>query len=274
MPALRDLRQERAEPHREPRHRKETPHQVRLGDTWRQEVLPRGLVVQRAGAVLQVERLAALADEPLELRVLRRARVVEDEPERERRLVVLALADRIRELREPVDETAPDRGFERRERGGERARLRIVPLPQLRGELEEPCEPVRALEGRAPLRQDIARLGGHLLGRQAPRQRLAGRLAERRRGIRAGEPREEPVSVHRRVPVVAPEERGRELTRGPHVGVRLEGVRDLARILLADAVEREAREASRRRFGQLFRAPERHRRESETEQGRRPHRAG
>src|SRR5262245_22244367 len=48
--------------------------------------------------------------------------------------------------------------------------------------------------------------------------------------------------MHRRVPVVAAVEGRRQLARGLDVGVALEDVRDLVRVLLVDARERERRE--------------------------------
>ena len=48
--------------------------------------------------------------------------------------------------------------------------------------------------------------------------------------------------MHRRMPVVAPVERGCELVRRPHVGVAVQHVGDLVRVLLVHAGERKLRD--------------------------------
>ena len=71
------------------------PHEVRFREARRQEILAGRLVRERAGLVPQIELLRLLAQQRFHRRVLRRLRPVPDEAERERRLVVLADADRI-----------------------------------------------------------------------------------------------------------------------------------------------------------------------------------
>ena len=63
---------------------------------------------------------------------------------------------------------------------------------------------------------------------------------------------EQPVTVHRRMPVVAAVERGRQLPRRLEIGIARHEVRDLVRVLLVHAVECELREARSRGFVQAF----------------------
>src|SRR5207253_6759646 len=60
------------------------------------------------------------------------------------------------------------------------------------------------------------------------------------------EARQQPVPVHRGVPVIAAVEGRRQLPRRRHVRIRREVVRDLVRILLVHAGQGEVREALRR----------------------------
>ena len=121
---------------------------------------------------------------------------------------------------------------------------RRLPLAQLRRELQQPREAVRALEAHAALALEVARPRPR--GCSAVRLRASAARAvarERRLGQQAREAREQPVAVHRRVPVVAAVEGRRQLARRARVGVAAQHVRDLVRVLLVHAGEREAREA-------------------------------
>jgi hypothetical protein len=51
------------------------------------------------------------------------------------------------------------------------------------------------------------------------------------------------MTVHRRVPVEAAAEHGRQLAGRPHVAVRVQDVRDLVRVVLVQALERQGGEA-------------------------------
>ncbi len=87
-------------------------------------------------------------------------------------------------------------------------------------------------------------------------ERRAGPRRERGRRERPGEPREQPVPVHGRVPVVAAVEDRRQDARRLRVRVAVHDVRDLVRVLLADAREREVGEPARGLFVERFRSGE------------------
>ena len=78
-------------------------------------------------------------------------------------------------------------------------------------------------------------------------------VGKRRVGKRAREPRQQPVPVHRRMPVVAAVERRRQLVRRLDVGRRVQHVRDLVGILLLHARERELCKAASRLHVELGR---------------------
>ena len=134
-------------------------------------------------------------------------------PKRERGLAVLADADRV--ARASAARSADARGglrLERRERPRPGARLRVVPVAQLRGELRA------ATRDRTAARRccDRRRADSQLRPRCSPAVRLAReRRARRRRShgasgncraIRASSQ----CAVHRRMPVVAAVERRRQ----------------------------------------------------------------
>src|SRR6185503_14919654 len=101
---------------------------------------------------------------------------VEDEAEREGRLVVLADADGIRQLRQPRRELLAHRGDEWCQRLPPGADLRPHcgrrrrvpgPLLQLEVELQQPRQSVRPLERRTPGRTEVRDFGSNTSRRQA-----------------------------------------------------------------------------------------------------------
>ena len=129
------------------------------------------------------------------------------------------------------------------EGGGPLARLRVVPFPQLGAELQQPGEAVGPLEGVAPLAGQVAGFEREVGGRQALGQGGARPGGEGRLGKQPRQARQQPVAVHGGMPVVAAVKGGREFAGRLHVGIRIERVGDLVRILLVNAVERQAGEA-------------------------------
>src|SRR5437870_5455353 len=95
----------------------------------------------------------------------------------------------------------------------------MVKLAQLRRELEQPRETIRALETRALRGVGVPDLTRDPLGREAPVQRRHGPRRERPVDAARETAHHAPVPVHRRVPVERAEERGCELPRRPRVGV-------------------------------------------------------
>jgi len=77
---------------------------------------------------------------------------------------VLAGANRVDELGQPGLEPTHGSALERGEGGAQRDDGGVIPLAQLGAELEEPGEPVRALERLVALPLEVAHLGGHSFG--------------------------------------------------------------------------------------------------------------
>src|SRR4029077_9397670 len=130
-------------------------HESSLRQTRRQEILSRGLVVERTVAVAQVKALRSTPEQCAHLIVPGSARPVPHEPERKSGLVVLTDADRVVKLRQPV--LQPRRGLCLERLQGRRPvpRIRVVPAAQLRRQLQQPREPVGALEGCAALAAQV-----------------------------------------------------------------------------------------------------------------------
>jgi len=83
------------------------------------------------------------------------------------------------------------------------SRLRIIPLPQLGAELEQPRQSIRPLKSRAARPAKISGLLFQIVRRQTLLQRFARRSRKPCIGIRSHKPNQQPVSVHGRMPVVA-----------------------------------------------------------------------
>ena len=114
-------------------------------------------------------------------------------------------------------------------------------------QLEEPGETVRPLERDAARALQVAQFARDPLAREAHGQRGARPRHEGRAGMGAREPRQEPVTMYGRVPVVATAERRCQGARRQHVCIARECVGELVRVLLVDAGERQLGEALDRR---------------------------
>ena len=122
----------------------------------------------------------------------------------------------------------------------------LFPFPQLGHQLEQPGQPIRTFEGRPSIAAEIPDFGLDVLGGEAAVQRPARVVGKVGVADQAHEPRQQPVRVHRRVPVVAPEERGGQLARWSGIVVGMEHVPDLVGVLPVDTVEGEAGKAAGR----------------------------
>ena len=112
--------------------------------------------------------------------------------------------------RQPRPELRRGDELEGLQRGPPPPRRRVVPLAQLGRELQQPRRPVRPLEAGPPRPLEVAHLGRDVLHGQAAVERGAGRRREVGVGIQPRQTGEQPLPVHRRVPVEAPEERRRQ----------------------------------------------------------------
>ena len=121
----------------------------------------------------------------------------------------------------------------------------MIPLVQLAGKLKQPRQTVWPLERRAPLTVHIGHLSGDVRRSEGAAERGTGRLREAGIGVQTGESGQQPVSVDGRMPIEAPIEGRRQLSRRLDVLVAVEHVRDLVRVLLMDTTERQVGEAGR-----------------------------
>ena len=240
----RNDRQELAQPACVVRRRENPSHEIRFGQAGRQEVLAGRFVREGAGHVAQVEEARTILDQPTHVRVAGAHGPVVHESEGECGLAVLADANRVTQLGQPGPQTLRDFRLERCQRCRPASCLRIVPGMQLRSEHQQPGQAVGPFERRTARRLEVADLGRDVGSGQAAFQRGTGLGGEGCLRVQARETCQQPVTVDRRVPVETPVERGSQLARWAHVGVTLQRMRQLVRILEVGAVQREIREAS------------------------------
>ena len=138
--------QECGQPAGERRWRQDAPHEVRLGQAGRQEILARGFVAQGAVAIRGIEAVRGIREQRAHLHVAGNSCPVPDQTERKGGLIVLADADRIVQFRQPRFEAGGGLGFERAQSRRPLLCPRVVPLPQLGAKLEQPRKAVRPLE--------------------------------------------------------------------------------------------------------------------------------
>ena len=115
----------------------------------------------------------------------------------------------------------------------------MVPLAQFLSELQQPGETVGPLEAGAALAIEVARLRVQVGAGEALPERCDRLGREGRVGKGAGKARQQPVAVHRGVPVEAAVKGRRELARRRDVGIAVEHVADLVGIFLVNAGESE-----------------------------------
>ena len=129
----------------------------------------------------------------------------------------------------------------------------VSPLAKLGGELQQPAKAVRSLEGSTARAADILQFSRHVGRGEAQAQRSARLGRESRAGKGPGESRQEPMTVHGRMPVVTPVKRRGELARRPRILIGLKHVRQLVRVFPVHAVECQPGKACRRRLVNLDR---------------------
>ena len=159
---------------------------------------------------------------------------------------MLATADRVVESWQPNCEALRRLDFERRQCERPFPCLRVVPVFDLPRQHQQPCEPVGPLE-RGPagtpqildLRLDV--LPGVRLSASAARAAAANSASGK--SLRVAE---QPVSVHRRVPVIATVERRRQRAWRLGVRVGLHHLPDLVRVFAVYAFECQPGEPSGR----------------------------
>ncbi len=154
-------------------------------------------------------------------------------------------AHRVRKLWQPNGEPLEGGFFQWTQVAQHLARFRRIPLAQLRAELEQPGQPVRTLEVRSSFPTQVRGLLFQVLRGEALAESITRRSGERRVRKCARQPNEQPVSMNRRMPVVAAVEGGCQFARRRDIRIAVQDVADLVRIFFVHAGERESRETFR-----------------------------
>src|ERR1019366_3938305 len=244
-------RQKRGEPPGEFGGQQNPAHRVGFGQARREEVFARRFVGKRAIPVLQVVVPRARFHYPAEFRVAGDAGVIQHQAHGESGVVVLAGADGVLQFRQPLGDARGDRLFQGAQRGGPLARLRVVEFLHLGGQLQQPGQAVGALEGIAATGVEIDYFLRDVGGREAARHGAARFGRERRLRKQARQADQQPVAVDRRMPVVAAVERRGQFARRLHIGIGVQGMRDLVGVRFVDAIERQSGEARRLRLVEI-----------------------
>ncbi len=149
----------------------------------------------------------------------------------------------MRQLWQPIPNLVRGQCLDRRQRPPPAAGIGIVPVAELGAELQQPRQSVGPFETGAAGRLQVRRFALQIGDGQAPGQRRPRRLCRLRVRVAPRQPGQQPVPVHRRVPVVAPVERRGQLAGWARVFVAVEHMRDLVGVLAVHAVEGKAGEA-------------------------------
>ncbi len=118
-------------------------------------------------------------------------------------------------------------------------RVRVVPLPQFRGQHQHPCHAVGALEGCAAGFPQEGELVQDVLRRETAPQLGAGLLRKRGVGEQPQQAYQQPVTMYIRMPVVASIERRRKNVRRQCIRIRLQGEADVIGVFIMQALECE-----------------------------------
>jgi tetratricopeptide (TPR) repeat protein len=194
---VRELREEFLEPDFELFRGKNPPHDIGLLQTRREEIEAARLPAERAAGIGQIIIPRPLLDEILESPVPRRMRVIPGEAQAERRIAVLADADRIEELRQKFHVPLDDQVGQRLQIALQLPGERIVERVQLFRELQEPRPAVRPLEGLLLGPAEILHFTPYVLIAEAFGELGADRVPVLETGKGLQKLDEHPVPVHR-----------------------------------------------------------------------------
>ncbi len=159
---------------------------------------------------------------------------------------MLADADRVVELRQPTLQVCRGLGFQGLKGAQPLFGLRVIPLAQLRAELQQPCEPVRSFKRNLVVAFQEGDFAGNVLWCQTARHlgpRPRGEFGSR---VKACQAYQQPMAVYVRMPVEAAVERGREDMRRKRVRVAFHDVGGFIRVLAVETAKREGGESGGR----------------------------
>ncbi len=233
--------------------RKNTAHQVGLGQNGREEVLSRGFEAQVAVAVGQVETTGSRLDQGRQFLIPHHPGIVPDQAEGKGGLAVLPRADGVGQLGQPVGQSGDAghlQGTQRLGPGPGLGLLLSLPLLQLGRQLQQPGQTVGPLPGGAILTHQVVDLGGDVIGSQVMIENSSGFGRQLVVRVQAGKTRQQPVAVDRGMPIKAPIKGGMQTAGRALVGIGLHGVADLVGILLHRAVQGQLDEGRGLRGGE------------------------
>src|SRR5215472_3309860 len=132
--------------------------------------------------------------------------------------------------------------------------LRIVPLPEFRDELKKPCQPVGTLKAGASFSSKICGLLRHVVCGETLPQCFASTLHKRSVRERSDQANEQPMSVHRRMPVVAAIKCWRQLPWRGRIRITVQCMANVVWVLFVNAGEGKIRKSLSRVDVELIRA--------------------
>ncbi len=155
---------------------------------------------------------------------------------------MLADTYRVGELGQPGEQPFPGGPLQRRQVFCPLGRLCIVPLTKFRRQLQQPCKTIGPLKrARVPLPPGIrpprpsCPVTGSCQGASGPCRKILIRIG-------SCQTREQPVTMHRRVPIETSEEGRRKLPGRLHILVAAHHVGNLVRILAMHTFQRQLSE--------------------------------
>ncbi len=198
---IADIRQIRVKPGREIVRR--FAHQQRFGERAGEILIAARLVVRRVVGISLIKARRRVSNGALKRLIIKRAGVIQAEGERKRCVVMGADANRVCQLAEVIDKARADILGQRRQYFMPARGLRQIGFVQLLGERQQPAVTIRALKRGAERRGEIRHFARHIRKRDVFIEQRDDLFAARQRRIAAQAAQQQPVAVHRRMPVKA-----------------------------------------------------------------------
>src|SRR5580704_17350804 len=154
-------------------------------------------------------------------------RIIEHQTECESGLVMLADAHRMGELRKPATETFQHCLLQRTQIRSHLASLRVIPISQFLNQLKQPCQPIGTFKAGASFSPEICCFVGYVLSSEALPQGFARGRREIGIGKGPDQPHEQPMSVHRGMPVVTTVESGSQFSWRGYIRIAVQGMTDV-----------------------------------------------
>src|SRR5579859_4004813 len=128
----------------------------------------------------------------------------------------------------------------------------LAPLMQFQVKFQQPGKSIRTFKADAAFTFQIGGFTGNIGSRQALLQSFPGQHGEGRIRKGSGQSRQQPVSMHGGMPVIASVECRSQLSRSCGISVAVEKVADLVGILPMHTTERQAGKTLGQPYGKSF----------------------